>query len=99
MPKAAGSGRERRRRTKEVAANLHVESTKAQRPGYTDQYKRWRRRRFGAFSLIALGSIVVLSHVVVHLGNIEWLPMQDLLTGYPMGGVLIVIGLLVLGAK
>jgi hypothetical protein len=31
---------------------------------------------------------VVFTHVVVNLGNIEWLPtigMQDLLTGYPMG--------------
>lgn len=99
MPKAAGSGRERRRQTKEVAANLHAESARAQRPSFTDQYKRWRRRRFGALALIALGTIVVLSHIVVHLGNIEWLPMQDLLTGYPMGGVLIVTGLIVLGTK
>ncbi len=99
MPKAAGSGRERRGKTKEVAANPHAESARVQRPSFTNQYKQWRRRRFGAFALIALGTIVVLSHAVVHLGNIEWSPMQDLLTGYPMGGVLIVIGLIVLGTK
>ncbi|WP_296369087.1 hypothetical protein [Pseudonocardia sp.] len=69
------------------------------RPTFTEQYRRWRRRRIAAFSLIALGSAVVLSHVVVHLGNIQWLPMQDLLTGYPTGGALVVIGLIVLGTK
>lgn len=68
-------------------------------PTFTDQYRRWRMRRIAAFSLIAVGIGVVLSHVAVHLGNIEWLPMQDLLTGYPAGGLLIIIGLIVLGTK
>lgn len=86
MPKAARPGRDGRPVTSRQLT-------------FTDQYRRWRMRRFAAFTLIALGSAIVLSHVVVHLGNIEWLPMQDLLTGYPAGGLLIVIGLIVLGTK
>jgi len=99
MPKASASGRKRRRHDRKVAANHHAASARAQRPTFTDQYKHWRRRRFAAVALVALGTAVVLSHIIVHLGNIDWLPMQDLLTGYPMGGVLIVTGLIVLGNK
>lgn len=100
MPKASGSGRDRRRHGRGVAASLHAESVKAARAtSFTDQYRRWRRRRFLAAALIALGSAVIISHIFVHLGNVEWMPMQDLLTGYPMGGVLVVIGLIALGKK
>jgi xanthine/uracil permease len=70
--------------------------TGAQLPSAPRMYRSWQRRRALAGGLIALGVVVVLTHVFVHLGNIEWLPttgMQDLLTGCPMGGVLIVIGL------
>lgn len=97
MPKASSSGRDRRRKANEVAVNLSTEAAEARKPSLTDQYRRSRRRRFAGFAMTALGSAVVLSHVVVHLDNIEWLPLQDLLTGYPMGGALIVIGLIVLG--
>lgn len=99
MPKASSSGRDGRRRAEEISANLQAEATRARRPSFTDQYRRWRRRRIVAITLIALGLAVVLSHVFVHLANIEWLPMQDLLSGYPMGGLLILVGLIVLGRK
>ena len=96
-------GRERRREDRAVAANLEEESRRVQQATtFTQQYRSWRRRRILAGALIALGVVVVFTHVVVHLGNVQWLPtqgMQDLLTGYPMGGLLVVLGLVVLGRQ
>lgn len=97
MPKAARSGRDRRRSARRMEANLRAESGRARRPDFTQQYRRLRRRRLGAAIFVGIGLIVVVSHVFVHLANIEWLPLQDLLTGYPMGGMLIIIGLIMLG--
>ena len=97
MPKAARSGRDRRRSAQRMEANLRAESAKARRPAYTEQYRRLRRRRLGAAVFVTVGLTMVVSHVFVHLANIEWLPMQDLLTGYPMGAILIIIGLIMLG--
>ena len=103
MPKISrgGDGRKGRRRAQQFATNLRRESEKQAEnaASFTEQYRRWQRRRFLAGGLIALGVVVVLTHVFVHLGNIEWLPttgMQDLLTGYPVGGALIVVGLTLL---
>jgi hypothetical protein len=56
-------------------------------------------RKIVGISLVAVGLLIVLTHMVVHLGGIEWLPttgLQDLLTGYPMGGVFIVAGIIAL---
>lgn len=104
MPKISrggGEGRKGRRQARQFATNLHRESEKQAEKAlsFTDQYRRWQRRRFLSAGLIALGVVVVFTHVVVHLGNVQWLPttgMQDLLTGYPMGAALIVIGLTLL---
>lgn len=102
MPKISrsGNGRRGRRQARQILQNLQHESEKqAASVSFTDQYRRWQRQRFLAGGLVALGVVVVFTHVVVHLGNIEWLPttgMQDLLTGYPMGAVLIVIGMILL---
>lgn len=101
MPKISrsGDGRRGRRQARQVLQNLPRESEKqAANVSFTDQYRRWQRKRFLAGGLVALGVVVVFTHVVVHLGNIEWLPttgMQDLLTGYPMGTLLIVIGMII----
>lgn len=104
MPKASRSGRERRRRSREVADNLRQESVKAERAttSFTAQYRQYRRRRVLAVALVVLGSVVIVTHVMVHLADITWLPttgLQDLATGYPVGGALIVLGLVVLGRK
>jgi uncharacterized membrane protein (DUF485 family) len=103
MPKSSPSGRQQRREQRRVADNLHAESVRAQEATtFTDQYRRYRRRRVLAYALIALGGVVAFTHVLVHLGNVQWLAtaaMQDLLTGYPMGGLLIVVGLVILGRK
>jgi hypothetical protein len=82
---------------------LRHEAAKAERAAsFAQQYRHYRLRRFLAFTLVAIGAVVILTHVVVHLGNVTWLPttgMQDLLTGYPMGGLLIVLGLVLLGRQ
>ena len=86
-----------------MAANLAQEVQKSERTvSFAQQYRRWRLRRLLGGGLIALGLVVVVTHVFVHLGDVRWLPttgMQDLLTGYPMGGLLIVAGLVVLGRQ
>lgn len=103
LPKASKNGREQRRQARVAADNLDRESRKErQATTFTEHYRRYRRRRVLAVGLVALGAVVVLTHVVVHLGNITWLPttgLQDLATGYPMGGLLIVLGLVVLGRQ
>ena len=103
MPKLSRGedGRRGRRQARQIGQNLQRESEKraAASVSFTGQYRRWQRRRFLAGGLIALGVVVVFTHVFVHLGNIMWLPttgLQDLLTGYPMGGLLIVIGMILL---
>lgn len=107
MPKisrAGRRGRQGRREFRVIADNLQREEAhKAERAvSFTEQYRRWQRRRLLAGALIALGVVVAFTHVFVHLGNVQWLPttgMQDLLTGYPMGGLLIVLGLIALGRQ
>jgi hypothetical protein len=103
MPKISrsGDGRQGRRQARQVARNLRHEAEKqaAAASSFTEQYRRWQRKRLMAGGLIALGVVVVFTHVFVHLRNIEWLPttgMQDLVTGYPMGGLLILIGMILL---
>lgn len=104
MPKIARGGqrgRPERQESRRVSANLErdVRRIPAQNVSFTEQYRRYRRRRLLSAALITLGSVVVVTHVFVHLGNVQWLPivgLQDLLTGYPMGGVLIVFGLMAL---
>ena len=59
-------------------------------------YRRWRRRRALAVGVIAAGVLMALSHMVEHLGRLHILPagVQDLVLGYPMAAVLVVVGLL-----
>ena len=86
-----------------MADNLEKAARQPDRSiSFTQQYRQWQRRRFLAGALIILGLVVVVTHVFVHLGNVQWLPttgMQDLLTGYPMGGLLIVLGFMALGRR
>lgn len=104
MPKASKSnGRDQRRQARALSDNLQQQSRqRRQATTFTEQYRQYRRRRFLAVAFVALGAVIVLTHVVVHLGNITWLPttgLQDLATGYPMGGLLVVLGLVVLGRR
>ncbi len=92
-------GRVTRMRAREAATNLHQQAQQAtsqQRAAtFTQQYRRWMLRRIAGFTLAGLGAVMVLVHAFMHLGNIQILPMQDLLIGYPAGAVLVVAGLMV----
>lgn len=61
-----------------------------------------RRRRLLAYTLMALGVLVAGSHILEHLGAFQLLPnptLQDLVLGYPTGGLLVVVGLAMLPAQ
>lgn len=64
------------------------------------QLSPWTRRRIAAWALFAVAALVAIQHMLAHLG---WRPLpfamglQDLLIGYPMAGVLAIVGLVALG--
>ena len=92
MPKVS---RTRRKREHEAAAALHKDMSARKKIGYTAAYRKWLIRRIIGFSLIGIGAGMAAVHVVVHLGGLQFLPtlgLQDLLTGYPMAGLLAVAG-------
>lgn len=59
------------------------------------------RRRWAYWSLFSLAAVIVMQHLLAHSG---WKPIpltmgwQDLLVGYPMGGLLAIAGLFVWGS-
>lgn len=64
---------------------------------YTIEYQRERRRRIAGWALVGIGTVMALVHMITHLGKLQIIGMQDLLIGYPMAAVLILVGFLVMG--
>jgi peptidoglycan/LPS O-acetylase OafA/YrhL len=64
---------------------------------YTAAYRRERRRRFGGWILVVLGSLMAAVHMVAHLGRLKIVGYQDLLIGYPMAAILVLAGFMVVG--
>lgn len=98
-PEAKGLRRLRRVRTRRNAANLHREQTKPKKTAYTPAYYRQLYLRIAGWALVSLGVLVGGSHVVTHLGYFQVLPnvgFQDLLMGYPVAGVLVIGGIVLL---
>ena len=65
-------------------------------------WERRQRRRYVAFALMGLGVLIAASHVLEHAGAFQLLgneALQDILLGYPTGGILFVIGLARLPAQ
>lgn len=66
------------------------------------QLSGWTRRRIIGWALITVAAIVAVQHVLAHSGlrpiplSMGW---QDLLVGYPMAGLLLVIAVIVLGQQ
>lgn len=64
------------------------------------QLRVWTPRRIAGWALVGLGVLVLVTHWLAHLG-IRPIPLtmgwQDVLIGYPMGGVLLVIAAIILG--
>jgi hypothetical protein len=64
---------------------------------YTIEYQRERRRRIAGWLLVAIGAVMAVIHMITHLGRLRIIGLQDLLIGYPMAGVLILGGFLLVG--
>lgn len=66
------------------------------------QLSGWSRRRIAAWALFGLALVIVVQHLLAHSG---WQPLpfsmgwQDLLLGYPMAGLLAIVGAFMLEAR
>ncbi len=103
MSEQSRKPRDARRRAEAQAAQAHAgqrqQDEAAQR---RSDWERRRRRRFLAYGLMALGVLIAGSHVLEHAGIFQLLPnpaLQDILLGYPTGGILVVVGLAMLPAQ
>lgn len=92
MPKISGGARKRRQRDREVAANLHHDRTRPQKATYTSAYRHWIIVRVAGFALMVVGVVMAVAHIGAHLGNVQMVPLQDLLIGWPLAGVLFIAG-------
>lgn len=100
-PETKGLRRLRRVRARRSATNLHREQTKRKKTAYTPAYYWMLYKRIAGWALVSLGVLVAGSHVITHLGYFQVLPnvaLQDWVMGYPMAGVLVVGGIILLGA-
>lgn len=97
----ASRGRQNRVHEQQVLANLRQEATAQQaQPSAADfarRYRRWMIRRYAGFGLAAVGAVMILVHVFMHLANVT-VTWQDIAIGYPTGGIL-VLGGLILGSQ
>lgn len=77
-----------------ASGSAQVEQQRLQR------LREWRRRRLLARSLMAAGVVVALAHLLEHFGlyTLYRSGVDDLVAGYPMGGLLFVIGAMKLPA-
>lgn len=63
---------------------------------------RWTPRRVLAWSLFGLALVIAIQHIFAHLGKpiLSFsMGLQDLVIGWPMAGVIALVGLLILDAK
>ncbi|WP_339121487.1 hypothetical protein [Pseudonocardia sp. D17] len=63
------------------------------------QYRRWMLRRIAGWAVAAIGVVMIVVHVAIHLANVQVMSGQDLLIGYPMGAVLIIVGVVVVSRR
>lgn len=75
-----------------------------QRRPLTEGDRKWRRRQIflrGGQAVMIIGGLVILMHIVTHMGVFGGQPplLQDLLLGYPMGGVIFVLGAILASRK
>lgn len=64
---------------------------------YTPEYRRERLRRLLGWLLVGVGSVMALVHVYTHLARLRIVGFQDLLLGYPMAGMLVLAGFMLVG--
>lgn len=64
---------------------------------YTPAYRRERSRRLLGWLLVGVGSVMAFAHVYTHLAQMRIVGYQDLLLGYPMAGMLVLAGFMLVG--
>lgn len=95
MPKVSTRGRDRRARQRALEAGARRAAAKPEKAGYTGAYRKWLVVRVAGFVLMGVGVVMAIVHIGAHLGKFSLLPtvgLQDLLIGWPMAGVLFLIG-------
>lgn len=60
-------------------------------------YRRARLRRTVGSLVVVVGSAMAVAHLIAHLANMGVIGAQDLLIGFPMAVVLILVGVLLIG--
>lgn len=66
------------------------------------QLRQWPPRRVASWSLMGLGGLVAVQHLVAHAGtrplpfSMGW---QDLVAGYPMAILLVIVGAMLLDPR
>ena len=99
---STGKSRSFRRRVRakaraHAAARQNDEATQRR-----NEWQRRQRRRYIAYGLMAVGVLIAGSHLLEHAGAFQVLDsmaLQDILIGYPTGGILLVLGLVLLPAQ
>lgn len=91
--------RQERRAALSAAEQAAQERARLQRE-INRQLRAWSPRRIIAWSIIVFAGLMALNHIFAHMGE-SWLPMslgwQDLLVGWPMAGVIALVGFIILG--
>jgi hypothetical protein len=47
--------------------------------------------------LVVVGAAMAVAHLIAHLANMRVIGIRDLLIGFPMAAILVIIGLLLIG--
>lgn len=58
-----------------------------------------RLRRAGGSLLVLVGSAMAVAHLIAHLANMRVVGAMDLLIGFPMAAILVLVGLLLIGIE
>lgn len=75
---------------------------RARRKGGNQQLRQWPPRRVASWSLMGLGGVVAIQHVIAHAGtrplpfSMGW---QELVAGYPMAMFLVIGGAMLLDPR
>lgn len=106
---AALMGRSRRHRTDvELRRKRDQEDARARETrlaqeaaAYRAQWQRKQRRKVLAYVLFALAPIIVITHILEHVGVFQLFNprLEDLLIGYPTALVMMVAGAIALGTE
>lgn len=80
------AAKERKRQGREIHRQLHP----------------WTRRRVAAWTLFVVAFVIAAQHLLAHLGTRPipmGMGMQDILIGWPMAGLLAIVGLMIIDPR